>query len=844
MHHIPHSYLISRFMRLLFITSLFVSILGINSSIQAATTDGTIDPTFGADGRVTTDFFGYQDNLRSIVVHPDGSIIAVGTATRQAKTGFTGSFAKAHYDAQGVITARWSSGLPVSPKATLLQPDGRMLVVGSNNNYFNIARYMPNGNPDPTFSTDGSALITFGLLNEQCSATSLALQTDGKVFVAGSCTMFYSNNIDIALVRLTASGELDTSFSSDGRLTTDLGKSEMAHAVFVMPDGTIVVVGNTWTFSTQRSLVLVRYVTDGTRDITFGTNGFVTNSSGRATTAKLTPDGQIVIVGDNNSGDMFIARYSNDTPDYAFGTLGATVIDTGATESGKAVALLPGGQIIIAGDSTLNGITSGILVRLSPNGEADPTFGNGGVITNLPDSYTAISITPDGKLIAAGGDSDFALVRYDANGLPDLTFGGGMLQHDSTSTDEGQAIILQPDNRILVVGSGVMRYTSDGQIDSTFGTAGRVALAPGQRMNYGLALQPNGAILTAGSVWNGSDMDLAVARYTSAGVLDTTFGTAGVAVVDIGGIDTTWGVALQPDGNILVIGTTDIGSTQDLVLARFTHDGRIDTSFGQQGRVITNIGGTDTGRALALQPDGKILVVGSTTLTGDQDIALLRYTTDGTLDPSFANAGIATTDFASLIDAGIALAVQPDGMIVVAGTTRQPLLMSGAGVAVQTEHDEVALARYRPDGSPDTSFSGDGKVKTHILPDGNSGWVANDIDNVIGSVLVQNDGKILVGGHTNYKDNVTTTTFASFTLARYLDIGVLDSSFGHQGVVTEPDTGGFLGGGTLALQPNGQIVLAGTVNTDIAIVRYQNTVGTPKPWPSSAIHLYLPVITR
>jgi len=838
MHHTPHSYLLCRFVRLLFITSLFVSILGINSSSQAATADGTIDPTFGADGRVTTDFFGLHDDVRSIVVYPDGSIIAVGTATRQVKTGFTGSFAKVHYDINGVLTARWNSGLPVSPEATLLQPDGRMLVVGSNNNYFNIARYMANGNPDPTFSTDGSALITFGLLNEQCVATSLALQTDGKILVAGSC------NMNIALVRLTASGELDTSFSSDGRLTTDLGKNETAHAVFVMPDSTIVVVGNTWTFSTQRSLVLVRYLTDGTRDITFGTNGVVTNSRGKANTAKLTPEGQILIVGDTNSGDMFITRYSNDTPDYAFGMLGATVIDTGAAESGQDAALLPGGQIIIAGTSTLNGITSGMLVRLSPNGEADPAFGNAGVITNLPDPYAAISITPDGKLIAAGGDSDFALVRYDMNGLPDLTFGGGMLQHHSTSTDEGQSLILQPDNRILVVGSGVMRYTSDGQIDSTFGTAGRAALAPGQRMDYGIALQPNGEILTAGSVWNGSDMDLAVARYTSVGVLDTTFGTAGVAVVDIGGIDTTWGVALQPDGNILVIGTTDIGNTQDLVLARFTHDGRIDTSFGQQGRVITNIGGTDTGRALALQPDGKILVVGSTTLAGDQDIVLVRYTTDGALDPSFANAGIATTDFASLIDAGIALAVQPDGMIVVAGTTRQPLLVSGAGVAVQTEHDEVALARYWPDGSLDISFSGDGKVKTHILPDGNSAWVANDIDNVIGSVLVQNDGKILVGGHTNYKDGVTTTTFASFTLARYLDTGVLDSSFGRQGVITEPDTGGFFGGGTLALQPNGQIVLAGTVNTDIAIVRYQNTVGTPKQWSSSAVHLYLPIITR
>jgi len=332
-----------------------------------------------------------------------------------------------------------------------------------------------------------------------------------------------------------------------------------------------------------------------------------------------------------------------------------------------------------------------------------------------------------------------------------------------------------------------------GSLDPSFGKGGIVATDHGLFADFGaLALQPDGRIIVAGKI----KFDFALARYTPDGKLDPGFGSSGTVTTDIGGIDYVNAVALQPDGRIIAVGQITVFSSPpiyDFALARYTPDGKLDPSFGRGGIVRTDVGGIDNARAVALQPDGRIVVVGSTGPSGGEDYAVARYAPDGNLDPSFGRGGIVRTDVGGIDDAR-AVALQPDGRIVVAGTV---------------------LARYTPDGTLDASFGSGGVVKTpgSLLP---------------GAVAFQPDDKVVMGGSTRQGGG-------DFVVARYAPDGKLDPSFGGGTVTTD------IGGSdsriqAIALQPDGRIVVAGIgrpgcrgfvglctsgVSTELVLARYQ-----------------------
>jgi uncharacterized delta-60 repeat protein len=323
----------------------------------------------------------------------------------------------------------------------------------------------------------------------------------------------------------------------------------------------------------------------------------------------------------------------------------------------------------------------------------DPTFfgpGDGSVTTNVAGSTDygySVTVQPDGKSLVGGyswtGSSyDFVVTRYNTDGSLDTTFGGGdgvaTIDIDSGGNDLGYSLTVQPDGKILFAGAGyngvdrdfaLTRLNGDGSMDTSFGGGDGIVttdIAADNDLGKSVVLQPDGKIVVAGFSRVGVNNNFAVIRYNSDGSLDTSFDGDGIVTTAVpifsSHIDD---VALQADGKIVVIGDAQDGSGSDFAVVRYNTDGSLDTSFGGTGIVITAVGTTSSPQSIVVQADGKILAGGSTYNGTDYDFAVVRYNTDGTLDTSFGGGdGIATIALGSGDDSAYDMVVQPDGKIL------------------------------------------------------------------------------------------------------------------------------------------------------------------------------------
>jgi uncharacterized delta-60 repeat protein len=348
--------------------------------------------------------------------------------------------------------------------------------------------------------------------------------------------------------------------------------------------------------------------------------------------------------------------------DRRFGTDGIVTTEIVSTAYGPIadfgpLVLQPDGRVVAAG---LIGFDFA-LTRNTPEGWLDPSFGGDGLVRTDVGGMGRVwglAIQPDGMILAVGevqhltpgAPTAVVLARYRPDGDLDLQFG-----NDGTVTASGwtghAAVAVQPDGRIVVAGTGLARLAADGSTDESFGRHGLVEV-PGSGLTA-VALQPDGKIVVAGDI---------LARYDLDGKLDLGFGSGGDA--DTTGLGALNALALQPDGRIVVGGD---------VLARYSSNGQLDRSFGSGGTVAGP--GSGALHAVAIEPDGRI-VVGGTGASEGGHFALGRYAPDGTVDQSFGDAGVLTTDVGGG-DAGVrALAIQPDGKIVAAGYRRS----TGCGI--------------------------------------------------------------------------------------------------------------------------------------------------------------------
>jgi uncharacterized delta-60 repeat protein len=416
------------------------------------------------------------------------------------------------------------------------------------------------------------------------------------------------------------------------------------------------------------------------------------------------------------SGQTFSTE-SSGTLDPSFGIGGMVTTDFGGTSAAvRAVAVQPDGKILAAGSAYIDGVSDFALARYNRDGTLDASFGTGGTVTtpfDFPgnfDQVAAVVLQPDGKIVLAGSTvnvfANFALARFNSDGTLDASFGTGGIVTTNFGQVSAQAfsVAVQPDGKIVAAGYGnidggedfaLARYNSNGTLDATFGTGGKVSTAfagpPGQGFSYALAysvaLQRDGKIVAAGEAFISGGRDFALARYNTNGTLDATFGTGGMATTDfVSPNDLASSIAVQPDGRIVAAGAAGpfLNRRFDFALARYNSNGTLDASFGTGGKAAkTDFAGfDDVPSSIALQGDGKIVVVGRTSVGDNFDFALARYNSNGTLDTSFGTSGRVTTDFAGSTQVPTSVALQADGNIVVAGVAD-----------INGQHD-FALARY------------------------------------------------------------------------------------------------------------------------------------------------------
>jgi len=428
---------------------------------------------------------------------------------------------------------------------------------------------------------------------------------------------------------------------------------------------------------------------------------------------------------------------------------------------------------------------------------------------------------------------------------PSFGVGGKVEARVGASAHDGGAAVLLPDGRVLVAGAAftgdpgyrivLARFLPDGAADTSFGVNGGVsAVLPVSFRANAMAVQPDGKIVVAGSTDNalfGANalIDMALARFDADGNLDTGFGNGGVVITDVfGNEDRATAVTILPDGRILTGGwaaTFGFPVQFEFVLARYLPDGQRDPSFGVNGLQITDFFGSwDFLKALAVQPDGKIVAVGEvkfspmvTPFNLFMSVGLARYLPDGQLDLAFGEGGKVHTEFfddqgAVQSASAQAVALQDDGKIVITGHTI---------IGNQFQNRNVILVRYLPDGSLDPHFGDGGRVNTDL-------GTANDFGT---SVLVQPDGRIVVAGeHATIDGFGTVSDNRNFLVLRYRANGAGDRSFGTEGAVITEFSPGFDSASSILRQTDGKLIAAGSASGGFGLARYLVRHGpAPKP---------------
>ena len=434
---------------------------------------------------------------------------------------------------------------------------------------------------------------------------------------------------------LLSAGALDTTFGSGGIVTTNLTSgSDYAYGALLQSNGDIIAYG----FAGLKhggGNALARYTPSGSLDSTFGTGGIVAGNQGGPgiTAAALQADGRIVaLVG----GSLF--RYNaNGSADATFGSNGVV---TFGFSGGNLLIQPSNGDIVVGGQVGVGNDVAFALVRYTPQGTLDSTFGQGGeVVTHLPGVWL---LTQSGCGLALD------------NG--DIVIGGEAIQNGGGGV---------PGNYEW----SMARYTANGTLDTTFGPNG-AGIVTTQFGNgepttsiQSLLVQPNGDIVAAGDLITQTTVQWALARYDTSGNLDSTFGSGGIVETPMSNPqgDEIRAAALQANGQIVVAGYNNfnLNSGHQIEVGRYNANGSLDSTFGSGGLVTTSIGADAFAWGVAIQSDGKIVAAGYATVNGKSDFALVRYL--GAPSPSFSVTGFPSSTTAGVANTITFTALNGDG---------------------------------------------------------------------------------------------------------------------------------------------------------------------------------------
>ncbi|WP_161604257.1 Calx-beta domain-containing protein [Roseiconus nitratireducens] len=648
---------------------------------------------------------------------------------------------------------------------------GRVIGVGIGNN---VIRYNADGSIDTTFGENGIAKAG-GI------ATAVAVQDDGRIVVAG--TQVVANTVHGTVTRLLADGSPDLSFDGDGTLLMDVSLTRVrTEAVVVGADGKISVVGTGRDFATNAyEFVAGRYLSDGSPDTTFGGDGTVETdvSSGAEAVrdAALQADGRLVVVGytgDFNAEDLAVVRYDTDgSLDSSFSGDGIYVDDlsgSGFRDWANGVAIQNDGKIVVAGETIIGGQSDIAVLRLNANGTLDSTFGSFGLVTTDVsfdnDAGNDVAIQSDGTIVVAGSSlpsgsfasTRMAVAQYNS---------AGSLQSTQTidiqfRDDEALAVALSGDK--IVLGG---RASEDGT-------------------SFGL------------------DSDAAVVRLNANLSLDTTFDSDGIVTTALNhSNDRGRDIEVLPDGSIVAVGT----SQGDFAIAKYLPDGTPDPSFSGDGQAITAFQTEAIATGVAVDGIGRIITVGR----GNNAIALTRHNPDGSLDTTFHFDGRFTFPVGNSESIAQDVIIQPDGKIVVLTHPQE-----------NVSDIKFVLTRHNEDGSFDTTFGVNGRVDIDF-----GDPLTHGVDDLAYDLQLQSDGKIVAVGATEY--GFTPSTAPNFAVARVNPDGSLDSQFGLGGLVSTDFALTMDYAQAVHVQDDGKILVGGgaqdSLGFDYAIARY-NSDGT------------------
>ena len=816
---------------------------------------GDLDTSFGVNGKVVTGFGPNDSRANAIVIQPDGKMIVGGSCQT-----FDGSihFALARYNANGTLDTTFGANGKTVPRvfempnqghvennilSFVLLDSGKFLVVGTysiNNNPSGIviARFNTDGTIDTTFGTAGIVSKENGSVKE-----GLKMLPDGKfIIILGDYVNYGGINIpSAAFERYTQDGVLDTTFGTDGKVVTSFGNGYTGlTSMAILPDGKFVAAGS-FSPTGQNAIVMIvaKYNADGSLDTTFDTDGKVTTTFGTGTTSfgvfiSANLDGTITVAGSvfasNNTVLNFgLVQYNpNGSLDTTFDGDGKalSLIDDGFYQI-KSISKDANGNYLV-NFSDGNPFNYSVIRKYNADISFDAPFGINGQFNTLNSGYGMaenITLTSDSKIIMLRSFA-FGLIKYNTNGTLDTTFDtdGIVITEFEYSTDDLKKIIVLPNDKIIAVGTSryrqpnnayfsnivLSKYNSNGSLDTSFGDLGKVYAVFGENV-YSLLnsfVQTDGKIIVNAyySVFPSNDLFFELIRFNSDGTLDTTFGTNGKILTNQG----VFTLMNPMDGKFLFESVNYLPSGDyEHIIKRYTNNGSIDTTFGTNGAVTYNNGNSPYDLKFALQQDGKILVSGTSYSSGsNSQFFTLRYTVDGSLDNTFGTNGQVITPMQGYVYSNF---VQSDGKIVVVG-------MSGG----------LSSVRYNSNGTIDTSY-------------GTNGIAFSSLDNYnqISTVFLQPDNKILVA-LSQYNPNQNPS---DFKIKRINDDGILDNDFGGDNGITTSFYNGYNEAFSIGLQSDNKIIIAGTanngINSDFALTRLGNNVLDVEDFNENGVNLII-----
>ncbi len=745
--------------------------------------DGSFDNNFNEVGsKIITSQVGVA---YSVMIQDDGKLVIVGVTGNSTddfavvRLNEDGSF-DTSFNGTGIARISIGPGIHDTSYvfAGLLQSDGKIVVGGT---IFNtggtlplaLVRFKQDGSQDMGFGDGGSTIVE--LSAPVFHLGGMSEQADGKIVVAGTSSGFNSG-FDFAVIRFSSDGALDTSFGEQGKVVTSTSSGgEEVNALTINGDGNIIAAGcrEDVLNSGSKHHTLVQYDSNGMLDPAFGNGGILRESISAnqdcARSLLTGSDNKIKVGGYRNEADSdfsILALNADGSRDQMFSSDGLISAYLGVAkfrnERVNALAVQQDGKTVaVSYDSTLGNLFA--FVRFNCDGSIDPSFDGDGKVALLPPSGSgvqndgsanAISIQPDGKIVAAGNAidrsanrADIILMRLLPDGSPDPSFGinGVVATRPSQSRTTIRGLAIQSDGRIVVageVGPGsssstfiVVRYMPNGSLDSTFGTGG-IVITQFQTKDgaYSVVLQMDGRIVVSGysTPGTGGFPIGAMERLNDNGTLDSSFGQGGKLLTGIRFISS----AIQPDGKILLL-----PDVSPFSVGRVNADGSWDQTFGDGGGFVdTAVGFSSKATSIVLEGDGKILLAGYSKANqlGYDDFTIVRYTNKGQLDFSFDGDGIVVTPVSNLADRAYAVAMQPDGRIVVGGNSFSNETM-----------DDIAVARYFSGFYPSTpstalfDFDADGRSDISVFRPTSGAWyLQRSRDGLYGTEFGYGDDKI------------------------------------------------------------------------------------------------------